>query len=282
MTISSTNICNQSLTRIGSQVIDSISGTDTVSVKCNLLYTQSLEELTTEGPLNGWKFATRRQRKDREAMTITAVADLVTGSTVTVTITNHTLVAGDLVNFSDTDTLDGQYEVLTITGTTDISVSATFVATETGTAKWTSERYFYRFTRPTGFRVDSAQVGGIELSDWIREGAFILTNQADSDVDFVYIQSMTDTTLFPPQFTRVLVLKLAIQLVYALNQDHKAIQGLEFDLDRAMSKAIAMDEREKYVREFSSSWQDVGHTRDTLEREDSSASGNYDYGTHYY
>ena len=266
MASTSTDVANLALTRMGQKVISDIDSTsDPLSVKCKLIYTQALEEMLTAGPLLGWKFASRRQRKDRESMTITAFDDLVTGSTTTVTAT-HTLVAGDLVCIEGTTSYDGEYEVLTVTGTTEFSITATFVADDaTGTAKWTSDEYAYRFLIPTGFRVSSMQSGGIELTDWIREGVFALTNLADEDVDFRYVQSITTTTLFPPWFTKILILELAIQLTHTLTQDMKFVQQLEFDRDRALSKAKAIYEREQHVQEFSASWQDAGHISDTPE-----------------
>ena len=266
MAATNTAIANLALTRIGEQTVSDINeGTDTVSVKSLLIYTQALEELLTAGPELGWKFAKRRVRLDREAMTITAFADPLTGSTTTVTAT-HTLVAGDMVVIDGTTNYDGEYEVLTVTGTTAFSITKAFVADDaTGTAYWTSEEYGYRFTMPTSLRIVSMQQGGLELTDWVREGVFLLTNQSDEDIDLVYVQSIITTTLFPSHFTRVLILKMAIQLIYALNQDLKAVQGLEYELDKAMNKAIAMDEREQYVKEYSSSWVDIGNTTDTLE-----------------
>ena len=263
MATDSTAICNLSLARMGQELIDDIDGTDILEEKCKLLYSQCLEEVTTMGPELGWKFARRRKRLDREEMSITAIA-LLTATTVTVT-TAHTLVEGDLVVIDDTTSYDGEYEVLSVTGTTSFTITATFVATETGTAYWTSSEYSYRYTMPTSLRIVSVQSGGVEVTDWVREGVFLLTNYSDTDLDIIYVQSITTTTLFPPHFTRVLVLYLAIALHYNITQDLKAIQLLAQEYDYAMSKAIAMDEREKYVKEFSSSWVDIGNKTDTIE-----------------
>ncbi len=276
MATDSTAIVNLSLTRMGEQTISSIDGTDTVSVKSKLIYTQAQEELNAEGPLNGWKFATRRKRLDRESFTITAFAS-ASSTTTTVTAT-HTLDMGDLVVIGDTTNYDGEYEVISVSTTVSFVITKTFTSDDaTGTACWTSEDFAYRFSIPTSLRVESAKVGGIELSDWEREGTHIVTNQDDADVDFHYIQAITTTTLFPPYFTKVLVLDVAIGLVYALNQDLKAVQHLEFDREKAYNKAIGLDEQEKYVREFSSSWVDVGNTRDTLEQDESTVSSPYTY-----
>ena len=267
MTATATVICNLALTRIGEQTVtDAVTpGPSTNEIKCNLIYTQAQAELNTEGPLDGWKFATRRKRLDREKLVITSIEELVADSTVTVYITDHTLDAGDLVEIDGTTSYDGEYEVLTVTGTTTISITADYVADESGSAYWTSADYANRFAIPTSLRVESAKVGGSELTDWIREGVHVLTNQADSDVDFHYIEAITTTTLFPTYFTKVLVLDVAIGLVYALNQDLKAVEHLEFDRDKAYNKAIALDEQEKYVQQSSSSWVDAGNITDTLE-----------------
>ncbi len=267
MASDSTAICNLALTRIGEQTVSDISSpTTTVETKCGLIYTQAQEELNASGPLLGWKFAKRRKRLDREVFTITAFAS-ASSTTTTVTAT-HTLDAGDIVLIDGTTNYDDEYEVISVTGTTSFVITATYVAetaSATTLAYWTSDDVEYRYSIPTSLRIVTAKVGGVELTDWEREGTHVLTNLADEDVDFRYIQAITTTTLFPPHFTKVLVLDIAIGLVYALNQDLKAVEHLEFDRDKAYNKAIALDEREKYVQESSNSWQDAGNITDTLE-----------------
>ena len=269
MATSSTSICNLALNRMGQPTIDAITGTDALSEKCNLIYTQMLEELLVEGPELGWKFARRRYHGvDDHSVAVSSIADSVTasGTQIIVTTAAHGLVAGDMVILDGDTGYDGTYDVITAADTTTFEVAATYVATGTGTAQWTSEEYAYRYAIPSSsLRILSVQVGGIEISDWVREDDWILTNQEGTELDMVYLNNETTTTRFPPQFTRCLVLKIAIQLHYNLTQDLNAIQALHFDLDKAMSKAIAMDEREKYVQEYSSSWVDIGHTTETLE-----------------
>lgn len=265
MAATETIIANLSLYRMGQETIDSIDGTDILSVKVNALYDQSRDELETEGPELGWKFCRRRYNGiDDESMTITAIAELVAGSTITVTAT-HTLVAGDMVELAGNTGYDGTYDVILVSTTVSFVVAATFVATGTGTAHWRSEEYAYRYlipTTPTVLRVVSAQVGGLELPDWFEEGGYVLTNLESDEVDMVIVQQITTTTKFPPHFTRALVLKLAIELTYNITQDLKAIQLLAVDFDKAYFKAIGIDERKKYVKEFSESWQQVGNTQE--------------------
>ena len=149
---------------------------------------------------------------------------------------------------------------------TTFDVTATFVATGTGTAYWTSEEYKSRYSKPTGLRVCNVKVGGAELEDWIEEGAYVYTNQEDDEVDITYVQSVTTTTLFPPHFTKVLAMALAIEYAFSVIQSATMAERLRIEYDeRILPKAIALDERGRYVQESSSSWQDVGHNRFQLE-----------------
>ena len=265
MAATSTEIANLSLSRMGQDLIDDIDGTSALEEKCSLIYTQALEELLTEGPELGWKFARKRYHEsERFGYTITAIAELVTSSTVTVTAT-HAFVVGDMVEISGTDDYDGTYDIESISTTVSFVITADFTTTDTGTAYRTSEEFSYYYSIPTSFRIVKVCVGGIETTDWVREGTYLLTNLEDTDVDITYVQSITTTTLFPPWFTAALVLKIAILLHYNITQDLNAIQLLEFDYDRAISKAKAMDEREKYVKEYSTSWVDSGHVTDFIE-----------------
>jgi len=266
MAATETILANLALYRMGQSTISDIDGTDILSVKVSALYDQARDELMTEGPELGWKFARRRYNGiDDESITITAIDELVSASTITVTATDHTFVAGDMVELDGDTGYDGTYDVISVTGTTSFVVAATFVATGTGTAHWRSEEYSYRYlipTTPTVLRVISVQAGGLELSDWIEEGGYVLTNQSSDEVDMVIVQQITNTTKFPTWFTTALVLKLAIALTYNLTQDLKSAQLLWQDYMIAHDKAVAMDERGKYVKESSSSWQNVGNTQE--------------------
>jgi hypothetical protein len=277
MAADSTAIANLALSRMGQDLIDSISGTSALEEKCNLIYTQALEELLTEGPELGWKFARRRYHGiDDDNTTVTAIAQ--NGTDITVSASGHALVVGDMVELAGDTGYDGTYDVTAISGTSTFDVTATFVATGTGTAHWRSEEYSYRYAMPTTHRILSVQVGGVEISDWVREGVYLLTNQESSEVDVRYIYKETTTTLFPSWFTAALVLKMAILLHYNLTQDLNAIQLLEISYERAINKAKAMDEREKYVKEYSTAWVDVGHTTDSLEIDRNSTGIGDSYG----
>lgn len=266
MAATETVIANLALLRMGQSTIDSIDGTDTLSVKVNTLYDQTRDELLTAGPELGWKFARRRYNGiDRDSTSITAFADYsgTVSGTTSVTSASHGLVTGDMVTIDGTTNYDDDYDIVVIDDDT-FYIEEDFVADDaTGTAYWTSDEYSYRYaipSSPTVLRIVTANVGGVELTDWIQEGDYVLTNQESSEIDLLVVQQITTTTKFPPMFTRTLVLMLAIQLHYNLTQDLRAIQLLEVDLDKTMPKAIAMDERSKYVQESSQSWQEVGNT----------------------
>lgn len=268
MAASETVICNLALMGMGQDLIDDIDGTAVLEEKCALIYGQERDELEAEGPELGWKFTRWRYNGiDDDAYTITAIADSATSGDITISAT-HTLSVGDMVELYDDTGYDDTYDVNAVSGTSTFDVTATFVATGTGSAAWRSEEYLYRFaipTTPTVLKVVNVQSGGMELTDWVREGDYILTNQESDEVDMVIIQQITDTTKFPPYFTKALVLRMQIKLHYNLTQDLKAIQLLSAEYDRVWSKAVAMDEREKYVQEYSSSWQDAGNVNDEIE-----------------
>ena len=266
MATTETVLANLALLRMGQSVIDSIDGTDTLSVKVNILFDQARDEILTAGPELGWKFARHRYNCiSQESFTITSIAQNSTDITVTAI---HTLTVGESVELSGDTGYDGTYVVTAISTTVSFDVTATFVTTGTGTANWRSEEYQYRYLIPASpvvLRVVSASVGGIELTDWLEEGGYILTNMESDKIDLIFVQQITTTTKFPPHFTGVLVLQLAIQLMYNLTQDWAGVDRLERDLDLAMSEAIAMNERGKYVKEQSNAWADIGNTQDNIE-----------------
>jgi len=232
-----TVIANLALMKMGQAVITSIDGTDVISVKVNTVFDQCRDELLISGPKKGWKFARMTYHGiDVNSYTITAFAS-ASATTTTVTAT-HGLVAGDMVTISGTTNYDGDYDIISVSTTVSFVITKTYVANDaTGTAQWTSEDYLYRYAVPTCKGVKCVTVGGIELTDWVREGNWIYTNQEADEVNMTYIKAITDVTLFPDWFVKVLALKLAIELTYNLTQDLKAIQlfGQEFDL--AMDKA---------------------------------------------
>lgn len=218
-----------------------------------------LPEMLNSGPEKGWKFAVRKFHGiDRDSITIASIAQ--NGTDITITGT-HTLLAGDMVILEDTG-YDDTYDVTAISTTATFDVTATFVATGTGTGYWTSEEFANRFARPTSTRIVKVSVGGIEITDWERQGEFILTNQASDEVDMDYILHADDVTIanFPPHFVDVMWRRLSAALAFKLVQNRQLSEDKLTALERIyIPRAIGMDNREIYEKEFDNSWQETGH-----------------------
>ena len=237
--------------------------------KFNAIWDLSLEDILDHGPEKGWQFAIRTYHGiDRDEIAVTALAQ-ATSTTTTVTGT-HALIAGDNVTLGTDLNLAGTYNVNSISTTVSWVITATFTATDTGTAYWTSEEFAYRFARPTCTRVTSVKVGGVELKDWVRKGSWILTNQEDTEVDMDYILGHAAATVlvatFPAHFVNALRLKLAADLAYDLVQNSALGERLLAEYENiVLPRAIGLDNREKYVQEKSSAWVAAGHTRMQIE-----------------
>ena len=254
--------------RLGQDRLNLITQDSDVGRTLDAIYDQILEELTAAGPQKGWKFARRRERIGVDSHTITIFADYsgTVADTVLCTAVSHGLVSGEMANIADTTNYDGDYEITRVGADTFYFEHDWDGDDATGTARWTSESYNYRYATPASLRLVEVQVAGIELTDWLEEGEYILTNLEDEEIDVIYVQSITDTTLFPPHFTKALWFNMAIEAAYGVIQSATAPERLQMLYDeKILPKAIAMDEKHKYVQESSSSWVDAGHTRFTLE-----------------
>ena len=265
---SKTDIANWAMLKIGESIFTDVDTDGTATAdKFNAIYTISLEDILDNGPEKGWKFANRIFHGiDRDSDPITALAQ-ATSTTTTVTATTHTLIAGDMVLLADTN-IDGTYDVNSVSTTVSFIVTATFIATDTGTAYWTSEEFAYRFSRPSCIRVTDVKVGGLGLTDWKRKGEWIVTNQEDTEVDMDYIAAVADLTVtnFPPHFVNAFRMKLAADLAYDLVQNSALGDRILSEyLEIVLPRAIGMDNREQFVKEKSSSWVDAGHTKMVIE-----------------
>jgi len=252
-------IFNRTLIRLGELPLTSVTDDTDTARKISAIYPTVLSELTAQGPEKGWKFARRRQQIDVDSSAITAFADA--GSDVTtVTSAAHGLLDGDSTIVTGTTSYDGEY-VITYVSASQYKIGKTFVADDaTGTSTWTSGRFQYRFTMPDSLRIASIQVAGIEINDWVREGRYILTNMSCDNVDVAYVMDVTDESLFPPHFVKVLWLTLAVELTYDIIQSSAHSERLINELEQlALPRAIAMDEQEKYEQEESNSWVDAGN-----------------------
>jgi hypothetical protein len=259
-----TQIANKTMIDLGEALFTDVDvdGTNPANV-FNAAWDVVLPEALNHGPELGWKFARRRYHGiNRDSATITAFAS-ASSTTTTVTAT-HTLLAGDMVEIAGTTSYDGTYDVVSVSSTVSFVITKAFVADDaTGTAKWASESFSYRYARPTSTRVTTVKVGGMELSDWIREGDYILTNQEDTEVDMNYIASVDDLTItnFPPHFVDVLWRRMSAALAYDLVQNQSLSNTKLQSLEQVyLPRAIGMDNREQFVQESSNSWVTAGHS----------------------
>lgn len=265
---SKTSIANMALLRLGTDPaadIDTDNTDEAISVRA--IWDEVLAEALNMGPEKGWKFAQWQCHGiDRDSITITSIADSSTSGDITITGT-HTLVVGDMVELTGDTGYDNTYDVTAISTTTTFDVTATFVATGTGTAYWTSEEFAYRYARPTCTRVASVKVGGIELTDWKRKGSWILTNLEDDEVDMDYIYHLDNLTVtnFPAHFVTILWRNLSVHLAYDLVQSRTLSEQLKVELETVhLPRAIALDAREQYVKETDNSWTEIGRTKTTI------------------
>lgn len=237
---------------------------------CADAYATCLDKAIQMGPEQGWRFARFRINVDIGYTDITAFADYsgTQSGTVSVTSASHGLVSGELCTITDTSNYDDDYEITKIDANT-FYVTATWVSDDaTGKVYWTSEEYNYRYAIPSCNKVVSVQVGGCELTDWVRNGQYLLTNQESSDVDIVYVQlgSALTVTNFPPHFVDVLSKLMASKMAYRLTNSRQLEADLKTELQTiVLPRAINLDAREMYVQEQSSSWTDIGRSTTTIE-----------------
>jgi len=255
-------IYNLALVRLGEDRLAAVDADSEPRRKLDAVYDNVLEQITIAGPQKGWKFAkVKSVIVDVESSTISSIADYsaTVADTVLVTTSSaHNLLSGNNVQIEDTDNYNDEYEA-TVVSTTSFYVEADFSATETGTAYWVSDQDQWRFAVPSASkRVVSVRVSGVELNDWTEEDGYILTALESTAIIIDYVKSVTTTTLFPAYFTKVLYLNLCEELGYSLIQSRTVAEHFETLKDKAMLKAIALDEQKKYVQESSTEWVDAG------------------------
>jgi hypothetical protein len=230
-----------------------------------------VENLLEVGPEKGWRFA-RWSVSDVSVdnTTITIFADYsgtVTG-TVLVTSVAHGLLSGDQTVISGTSSYDGQYKITKVTADT-FYITSDFVANDaTGTSQWASRKFLYRYPRPVSSSIGSVYIPDRVLTDWNRQGDFILTNQSSELVDMDYAKALSDLTIttFPAHFNEVVWRQMAIEMLYSVTQSQTLQNRLTEEIETIyLPRAIGMDSREFYVQEESESWQAAGHTTSILE-----------------
>jgi hypothetical protein len=265
---SKTAIANKTMINIGEAIfVDVDSDGTTPANEFNALWTATLEDALTTGPEQGYAFSQWSTSEiDVNNTAITAFADYsgtVTG-TVKATSTAHDLLTGDAANIKDGSI--GAYDscqIITRIDADNFYFTATFSATETATAQWTSEKLAYRYARPSVLQVTRVCVGGLDISDWKRRGNYILTNREDTSVAMDYIKAVADLTVteFPQWFNEIVWRKMAIGMVYSRVQSLGFRDRLIQEIEQIyIPRAKGMDAREQFVQESSNSWVSTGHS----------------------
>ncbi len=266
---SKTDIANLVAVRIGEALFTDVDADGTAFAnEFNAVWDPIVEETLGIGPEKGWKFAQWDVSEvDIDAATITAFT-LATSTTTTVTAT-HSLLAGDQVIITGTTNYDGQYLVESISTTVSFVITATFVADDaTGTAKWTSDKFAFRYAKPTSTRVTDVCVGGLPVTDWVVKRTWVLTNMESDTVAMSYILALSAlaVTDFPTYFIQVLWRKMAIHVLYMRTQNKGLQDRLTEEIEEVyLPRAMGTDAKEQFVQEQSSSWTDAGHVTTLLE-----------------
>ena len=268
-----TQIANKAMLDLGEALFVNVDtdGTNPANV-VNATWDVILPEALDHGPEKGWKFA--QETFDciaRQSSSITVFTDHsgTVAGTVLATDTAHPYISGNTITISDgsVGSYDGDH-VLTKVNADSYYFTATFVSTETATAKWTSEKFAFRFAQPKSTRVVDVMVGGRNITDWSRKGEYIVTNMEDTEVDMDYILHADDITIenFPPHFVDVLWRRLSACLAYDLVQNQSLSNAKLTALEQIyLPRAIGLDNRVQFVKESSSAWTDAGRTTSFIE-----------------
>lgn len=123
--------------------------------------------------------------------------------------------------------------------------------------------YDYQFEIPQSpkcIQVVSVQVDGTEITDWIVEGNYILTNLEDEEIDVLYVKQATDEGRYPPYFARYIAMMMAADLAYKITQNSALAERIQLELEKkTRPRAFAANNREIYVEEENNDWQETGH-----------------------
>ncbi len=110
--------------------------------------------------------------------------------------------------------------------------------------------------------IRDVMVDGLEITDWQREGEYLVSFQAEA-LDVKYIMQITDWTLFPTHFVKYLAQKLAHAMAFALTQSRAIKDDMLTELLQDVGPdAIGRDAKEQFVQEESSAWIDAGRIAD--------------------
>ena len=200
-----------------------------------------------------WNFAHKRTILTPTQVTPSAVDD---NTTFQLTKTSHGLSTGNRI----TVTASTNYPTVTGTWRVTVTASDTFDLDDSdfdgsGAVDFTyalagAWDWDYSIALPSDcLRAleDDRREANIDIG-WEIEAGRVLTDE--SELEFQYIYSVTDVTLFPPLFISVLVLTLAIKLKVALQGEGADLRGLAAELvSLTAPQAKRIDANESQKRE---------------------------------
>jgi hypothetical protein len=115
--------------------------------------------------------------------------------------------------------------------------------------------YSFRYLLPSGCLTPlEVWQDGIEITDWIREGSYILTD-AESEIDLIYVSNI-DLSALPASIGKVIWLTMCIRIAPTINVSSDRLQLLGIELKDATNDALAIDGRQKYRKKGDTSFID--------------------------
>ena len=120
--------------------------------------------------------------------------------------------------------------------------------------------YDYQYDLPADcLKVVSVTVEEEPLTDWIREGNILYTNETNEGEDLIYIKNVTDFGSLPPYFVELFALAIAKTLCFSIKGDEKREAALVEQYEMLYrNRAKGLDMREMYVEDYNTLWIDAG------------------------
>lgn len=213
-------LCSLSLLRLGEPAIASLAGTDRASTLANSFYAHTVQEVLRS---HRWNFAIKRTILEPAQVTPTGISD--SGGEFSIAKSSHGRATGDRVTFAASTNypqISGTWRI-TVTDpnnfTLDDSVFSGSGAVDTTYALAAKFGWAYSIALPSDC-LRALEDGREEnkFSDaWVIESGRVLTDA--TEVEFSYVEDVTDTTRFDPLFIEALVVKLAMKFEAAMRGD---------------------------------------------------------------
>lgn len=240
-------ICNSALARIGEPRIPSLDTGVTRADECNYYYTEARKLMLAE---HWWNFAAEKVILEPTWVSMTSVAD--SSGEVVVTKSSHGLVTGDKIRAKDTTQSDGPFFITRVNGDSFVLDDSTYSSAVTA-GSFTKIPKFdgnYLVALPSDC-IHVRAVGGYDIGAseqvWRVVGRELHMECEKSFV--IYTKDVEDESLFPPNFSECLALKLAYFLAGVCGDDAAKKQTALAELENnAIAKALRNNAIEKRRR----------------------------------